>query len=226
MSSASAADASTSAADASDLLDARERADIQMAFAQVAEQRNEYDKAIKAYNTALELDPDRWDACHRLALIHGRMGNSADAEMLYQRIEQLDKANPAVLCDYGYSLYLQERWQEAEAKFSLALQLEPRNRRAHNQLGMLLARTNRYDQSLNEFRQAGLSEQEARLNLALAMLMEGYVDEARQQLLIVRSQRPQASVGDRLANLEHWVQQASAYRQGLVSNNLRYPGTN
>jgi Flp pilus assembly protein TadD len=62
-----------------------------------------------------------------------------------------------------------------------AIALAPTHERAHNNLGLVLARTHRHDEALAEFTKAGLRDADARVNLAFVLTLENNWPEARKQ---------------------------------------------
>jgi Flp pilus assembly protein TadD len=60
-----------------------------------------------------------------------------------------------------------------------AIDLDPGNQRAHNNLGLTLARSGRAEEALAEFRRAGCNVAGAQTNLALTLTLEGSWEEAR-----------------------------------------------
>src|SRR5262249_56804428 len=76
-------------------------------------------------------------------------------------------------------LYLQRRWEEAEAALRHALALEPGHSRAHNNLGLVLAQAGRPEDALASFRSAGCTEADAHVNLAFVLTLQRRWDEAR-----------------------------------------------
>jgi tetratricopeptide (TPR) repeat protein len=62
-----------------------------------------------------------------------------------------------------------------------ALALQPDHARAHNNLGLVLARNGQGEAALAEFHKAGCSDAAARVNLAFALTLERNWSEARQQ---------------------------------------------
>jgi Flp pilus assembly protein TadD len=79
----------------------------------------------------------------------------------------------------GYSLYLQRRWGEAEMNLRQALALKPSHSRAHNNLALVLAHGERLDEAFAEFRKAGCTEADARVNMAFVLTLERHWPEAR-----------------------------------------------
>ena len=114
------------------------------------------DTAMAAYHEALKNDPHRADANQRLAVVHDRMGQFKESAGYYAKALAAAPGDAEIFCDKGYSLYLQRRWAEADVCLRQAIALKPRLARAHNNLGLLLAKDGKVDEALAEFRAAGL----------------------------------------------------------------------
>jgi Tfp pilus assembly protein PilF len=179
-------------------LDARQIADIHVAEGQMLASRGDLEHAEAAYLEAVKRDSSRADAWTRLAVLADRQGNSIQAAEYYRKAKAAGGDTPALYCNRGYSCYLQKRWNEAEVNLRQAITLEPADRRAHNNLGLVLAHTGRADEALAEFHRAGCSEAEAQANLALCLAVEGSWAEARvhyQQALTADSSSAEARRG-------------------------------
>jgi Flp pilus assembly protein TadD len=68
---------------------------------------------------------------------------------------------------------------EAEHSLRQCLALANEHARAHNNLGMVLARTDRCEEALAEFRRGGCNENDSQTNLAYALTLECRWAEAR-----------------------------------------------
>ena len=64
--------------------------------------------------------------------------------------------------DYGVLLGLQQKWPEAAAAYRLAIQVNPLNAPAHNNLGEALERQGQLDEALTAYRDAVTCEPEFR----------------------------------------------------------------
>jgi Flp pilus assembly protein TadD len=159
-----------------------------LALGRSAEARGELENAMQTYRYALEIDDAQPEVLHRLALLHDRMGKCEEARDFYLQAIELAPGNADLQCDFAYSCYLQNQWDEAEQGLRRAIELAPNLARAHNNLGLLLARTGRSDEALWEFGRAGATEPQARANLAFAMLLDGHVSPAKQQLALAAGQ--------------------------------------
>ena len=162
-------------------LTAAQVADMRVALGRTLEHQGEVEQARLTYAGALEKDPKQVDACVRLANLHARRGQFAEATDLYRRALAIEPANADVYCNMGYSHYLAEQWDEAERTLRTCLSIKRDHRRAHNNLGLVLARLGRGDEALAEFGRAGCSDADGRLNLAYARTLTMDWTGARQQ---------------------------------------------
>jgi Tfp pilus assembly protein PilF len=154
-------------------------ADIQVALGRSLERRGQYEEALAAYADALKRDPASGDVCLRMAILYDRQGQFNQSQEFYQKALANHPGSAYIFCDRGYSLYLQHCWTEAEMNLRQAIALQPGDVRAHNNLGLLLAHTNRGDEALVEFRRAGCKEADAQANLAFALTLDRHWAEAR-----------------------------------------------
>jgi Tfp pilus assembly protein PilF len=158
----------------------RQAADVEIAMGRAMEESGDLAGAEDAYVRALEKAPRRADAEARLAVLAHERGDETASDQHFAKALKLAPDDPEILCDRGYGLYLRRSWADAESHFRKALELDPRNARAHNNLGLTLARRGDRDGALAEFARAGLDRADAHANLALATAMEGRIDEARE----------------------------------------------
>jgi len=158
-----------------------QRVDVMLAAARSLETSQQYPDAVKAYEQILHLAPTNATACHRLAVVHDRNGRPDLAEPYYQKALAQSPRSASIHCDFGYSCYLRQNWGAAEHHLRKSIELQPTNRRAQNNLGMLLVRTNRQDEGLRAFATAGLSEAEAHNNVAFALSLNKRLVEAADQ---------------------------------------------
>lgn len=154
---------------------------VQMAVALSMERQGKTDEALGIYRDVIAKDKRQTTAYHRLAVLHEKQGDAASALKYYREALQCDPKNAEVQCDYGYCCYLRRDWKTGETSLRKAVELQPGLARAHNNLGLLLARTGREDEALQEFFKAGCAEPAARANLALALTIERRFPEAEQQ---------------------------------------------
>jgi len=154
-------------------------ADVKIAHGQYLEKHGALDQAQAAYLEALKLDPSRADACARLAVLFDQQCKFDEASRWHRKAVTAQPKNPDFHCNAGYGQYLQGNLVEAEKSLRLCLTLAPEHARAHNNLGLVLARAGRCEEALAEFRRAGCDEADAQCNLAHALTLERHGVEAR-----------------------------------------------
>jgi Tfp pilus assembly protein PilF len=172
---------------------AKQNADIHVALGRSLEKQNNVDRAMAAYSKAVELDPKRADAYWRLAVLHDKNGAFSESAKFYSKAIRADSRNPDIYADVGYSLYLQGHPREAEKKLRQAVDLEAGHRRAHNNLGLVLARTGRVKEALAEFGRAGCSEADSYANVGFALTMQHRWDEARRHYELALAADPKSN---------------------------------
>jgi Tfp pilus assembly protein PilF len=168
-----------SAAESTPKLTAAQVADVKIAYARTLEKRGAPDQAQAMYLEALKLDSSRADACSRLGVLYDQQCKFDEANTWHGNAVAAQPQNPDFRCNAGYSLYLQGNLIEAEQSMRKCLALAPDHARGHNNLGMILARTDRSAEALAEFRRAGCTEVDAQTNLAYALTLERRWAEAR-----------------------------------------------
>ncbi len=194
---------------------AAQKTEVQVAFARSVEREGDHQGAMKLYQQLIDTAPDHPAAYHRLAVLNDQAGNHLDALRYYREALKRDPQNADIYADRGYSFYLQNKWPAAEENFRQALQLDNTLARAHNNLGLLLARTGRQDEALMEFRLAGCSTAECRANLVHALMLDQRFGEARQQCeIVLASHDVPADVKQRLTQLHGRIADVQHRRQG------------
>lgn len=155
--------------------------DLQLALARSLEKQGDLQRAADLYQGISSQHPKDGRAVHRLAIVHDQQAQFDKSAELFRKALKLQPGNPDIFCDLGYSQYLQQRWSESEMNLRQALALAPEHRRAHNQLGLVLAQLDRRTEALAEFRKAGGTAAEAHLNTALVLSMNGRLEDARRE---------------------------------------------
>lgn len=167
-----------------------QQADLQVSMGKLFEQQGDFDRAMVAYRFSLQQDPRRSDAYLRLAILHDRRGEFVKSEELYRQAIENSPGNPDIFCCVGYSYYVQQRWQEAEINLRQAIAINSNHRRSHNNLGMVLARTDRSDEAFEQFRLAGCDHVDSLMNMAFAKTLDGHWDDARHNYQLALAHDP------------------------------------
>ena len=159
----------------------QKRENLQIALARSLEKQGRLPQAVQAYERAVEDGVRDITAMHRLAVLYDKASEFEKANQLYRQALAIQPNNPQLLSDQGYSFYLQARYSEAEEALRKALTLDRYSNRAHNNLAMTLARTQRYDEAFSEFKKAGCDITEAHVNLAYVMMWKGNLQSAAEE---------------------------------------------
>lgn len=169
-----------------------QKADLQMTMGRAMERQGKLDEANTVYQDVLKNDSHRVDAYQRLAVVNDQLGNFAESDKHYRAGLKRDPKNAELLCDRGYSFYLQNRDAEAEQALQQALAANPHLARAHNNLALLLAHNGRDEQARAEFAKGGCREVDAHVNLAFCMMARTEWSMANQELQRAMAADPSA----------------------------------
>lgn len=181
--------------------------ELALAMAQSLESVGDHVGAAKQYRAILQRDASHVVALHRLAIMLDQKGKVAESRSLYRRALKVDPDNADILCDQGYSLYLQRDWPQAEASLRAALEWQPEMARAHGNLGLVLARTQRFEQSHHHFMQAGCSAAEAHYNIGFALASDGDFEGAQREYAFALGADPELEVAQKGLRIVKAVQE-------------------
>lgn len=156
-------------------------ADVQIALGRSLEKRGDIAGAVETYQEALKRDPQRVDAYLRLAILHDQQGKFKESAGYYNEALKADAGSAEIYSNAGYSCYLQHRYEDAERFLRRALELKPDDPLAHNNLALVLARTERFDEAFAEFRKGGCDDSQAHSNLGFVLAMNQCWVEAKNQ---------------------------------------------
>jgi Flp pilus assembly protein TadD len=158
--------------------DAAIKPNTYLAAGRLHEMQGSLNKAVGQYQLALAGDPKNVGAMNRLAMVYTRMGRYQDAQRTFKRAVELNPNAPLLRNNLGYAYICTRSWREAEHELREALRLDPRFKRARINLGLAVARQERIDEALAEFRTV-LPEPDALYNLGLVLRgMQRYQEAA------------------------------------------------
>jgi Flp pilus assembly protein TadD len=150
-----------------------------LAMARLVERQGDLAKAEGMYRGILASNPHHPVALHRLGVVAGQRGNYELSAAVLEQARQQSPRNAELLADLGHTYYQLERPAESEKHLRQALNLNPRDEVARNNLAMVLTVQRRYDEALAEFRKVG-TEAEAHASLSFVLRQIGEVDAANQ----------------------------------------------
>lgn len=188
---------------------AKSRSDIQYAMAESHEIKGNDSEALRVYQQILDEAPDA-TALHRSALLLYKRGDRQEAWEYLQQAVETAPDDPELLCDVGYLHYLEGRLEEAHSSLQRSIEQSPHHRRAHNNLGLVLAAKGSEKEALHAFRKAGLSNAQCESNLGHAMMLADSFDEARAHLeLAAKSRQPSQLAQKTLQTLERMIEETN-----------------
>ena len=95
------------------------------------------------------------EANNLLGLAYDRRGWHKQAREHYERALTVAPNDPQVLNNLGYSLYLDDRYNDALAKLKQAARLAPESAPVQNNLALVYGRLRKYDEAFKHFTRAG-----------------------------------------------------------------------
>lgn len=157
---------------------------------QLFEAQGQYDQAIRQFRKAIATSHDFVAAHHQLGLALSRVGRHHEAVKSLVRATELRPDNAALRNSLGFEYMLLARWDVAETELRAAVAIEPNLTRANVNLGIVLARTGRFDEALDTFQQV-LPDSDAYYNLGLILRGQGKHDQAAEAFTHVLELDPQ-----------------------------------
>lgn len=140
--------------------------------ARLAESDGQLDKARDGYEAIYKKDPSIADVCHRLGIVHAKQTNYEAAKRYLDEAHKLNPSDPEILNDLGYACYLSGDLKMAETVFETALKISKDNKRATNNLALVLGSQGRFEDSYRMFRQVN-TDAEAHSNVAYLYAQNG-----------------------------------------------------
>jgi tetratricopeptide (TPR) repeat protein len=145
----------------------------------------QFDDAIKEFQTVLQLSPDYALAAFQLGLSYASAGQPEKAVTYLAKALQLDGTNFSAAFNLGVAYLRLQDVPHAVAALRQAIAINPAYMRAHAALGQTLLYENQLDPAIAEFREAIRLEPQAQaphLLLAKALEAKGLTAEAQEEL--------------------------------------------
>ena len=161
------------------------------------EREGKLNEALKVYEEVAKKDSRRIDTQQRMAISTINLATSRNPTRSTPPRSKREPKNVDLLCDRGYSFYLQDRNAESESTLRGALAIDPHMARAHNNLGLVLARSGKSDEALMEFSRAGCRQSDARVNLAYCLMAQKDFANAQKQFQLAMAADPQSNTAFR-----------------------------
>lgn len=156
-------------------------ANTHLASGRMLEQQKDFVGAIRQYDKALANNPKLVEAYNRLGIVYQKLERFPEAETAFKRGVRIAPDSAMLHNNLGYCYLMQEKLQPAEAEFKNALAISPQFERARMNHAIILARTERVEESVKEFTQVVPAEV-AYYNVAVICSEKGQYSEAEEAL--------------------------------------------
>jgi tetratricopeptide (TPR) repeat protein len=197
-----------------------DKLESQLSIARLQEHQGQLRDATDRYQQLGAKNPKNATIPHRLGIIESKVGNHEVANKHFRRSLELDPHNADVLTDWGYSLFLQGKLNEAEQALRLALKETPSDKRATNNLALVLGHAGKSKESLALFRKVS-GEAAAWVNLGYVHVNLGEGEKAAEcfatALSIDDRLETAANALVQIADLQQQAQQRAVRKQQVAS---------
>jgi Flp pilus assembly protein TadD len=190
-------------------------------LAKLHEQEGDFTGARRLYEELLQAHPNHAGAQHRLGIVEIRLGEVEKGLDLLRLAEAAAPDNIAILNDLGYACLTTGRPELAQQVLVTALEINPHDERAINNLAMAYGLTGQFDKAFATFRRK-LNEAEALSNLGFVATQAGDLKFATDCYSRALSLNPDLNeAGEalaQLADLERQVDQQKAIAAATQRN--------
>jgi len=151
-------------------------------------------QAMKAFQEAIQLQPDSPEAYYRLGIICSKLKQYPQAVEAYQEAVRLQPDFLEALFNLGLLFQKQGRYQEAEEVYENALLIQPESAEVYNNLGIVRHKQGHYEESIDNYRKAiqlAPDNVEFHFNLGMSYLLRGDRESVFEQYEIIRRLDPE-----------------------------------
>jgi tetratricopeptide (TPR) repeat protein len=147
------------------------------------------DRARKAYQEALKIDPSNVPALKSLGGLYASSNDCGRAKEIYETALKVAPDDASIWFTLGMTYARTKEWPQAIEHLAKATELDPENRSYRRHLGFALARAGRTDESLAMFVRY---EGEAKAHYYLAQMLDhlGQTENCKMHLQLALAQDP------------------------------------
>jgi tetratricopeptide (TPR) repeat protein len=162
---------------------------LRLSFAQMSEQRGDYNAAREAYQQISTANPQSPEAILGLARLDLLAGRIQSAERQFLQAFQIAPENSLVIESLGQFYLTQDRFDEAVRHLSRGIELTPGNNRMRHRLAVALAKQGNIAASEPHFAQS-VGDAEADYNIGLILYEQGQIRQAEERFLSAVIKKP------------------------------------
>jgi Tfp pilus assembly protein PilF len=152
-----------------------------LATGEMLEKQGYEKEALLEYQRARHFDAHQPGVARRLAVLYGKQGETERARTEFETALREQPRDADLFNDFGYFQYQLGESAAAEKSLRQALALDPKHQRAWVNLGKVLVKERRYEESCEAFCHV-VRPAQAAANVGILLAKEGKVPEARQVL--------------------------------------------
>jgi len=156
----------------------RDQLDIQFGLTRIVERKGQLEEAEKSYLEIIQLEPDYYQALHRLGVIAASQENLNQAIDFLESAVEIQSDSAELLGDLGYTCLLSCQVEKAEHYLSQAFDLTPDDSRITNNLALTLGYQGKLNEALRLFRRCN-PESQALANIGYLHSQLGDFEQAR-----------------------------------------------
>jgi Flp pilus assembly protein TadD len=201
--------------------DKSEDKEMKFSLAKLREQDDQLVKAKKTYEELLQADPENADYNHRYGVVLFRLGRYEDGIEALRVADSTRPNDPEILNDLGFSCMVTGENTQAISVFETALEVDPQNERATNNLAMAHGYNGEFDEAYAIFQRI-MTEAQAMSNLGYIATQSGrkeFAIECYSRALDLDPEMDEAKEAlVQLADLERRIEQRRSIASESVSN--------
>lgn len=204
--------------------DRSEDEEMKFSLAKLREQDDQLIEAQKTYEELLKTDPDNADYNHRYGVVLCRLGRYEDGIEALRVADSARPNDPKILNDLGFSCMVTGENTQAISVLETALEADPQNERATNNLAMAHGYNGNFDEAYAIFQRI-MPEAQAMSNLGYIATQSGkkeFAIECYSRALDLDSDMNEAKEAlVQLADLERRIEQRKSIASATDSNTDR-----
>jgi tetratricopeptide (TPR) repeat protein len=156
------------------------KAQTRYAAGQLAESRDDNNRAIDQYWEAVKIDPKYKEAYYRLGVLYCKLQHYPDAVVAWKQYIKYTNGSATGYSNLGFCYELANQHNEAEDAYRKGIAKDPKNNPCRVNYGLMLARDNRMNEAIVQL-QTVLTPAEVHYDLAAVYEHNGRKDQARSE---------------------------------------------
>ncbi|WP_395375953.1 tetratricopeptide repeat protein [Marinicella sp. W31] len=157
-------------------------------------EKNQFEAAGNRFEYALKLNPNYATTYHWYGNLADRLGEKAKALELYRKAAQLDPLSPVIQTNIGFMLSEADKHEEALQQFDRIMELVPEYSGGANGKSIVYSNMGVLDEAV-KWQKESIAQDPGNLgrraNLALLYIDLGLIEQAQNEISLIRQQTPE-----------------------------------